>query len=841
MTPLINSNNRNLNFFLKKMDINIFRLISPLLLAFLMVPAADLNAQSRRAQAADEAFENMRYSLAIPKYKKAYSRSKGNKVEKNRITYKLAECYRLTNDMRRAESYFKRLVRLNYDRTEPLVLLRLADAQRANGDYEDALENYKTYVERVPDDPRGQVGIESCELAMEWKDNPSNFEIEELKRINSRENDFSPAYSEPTGNAIIFTSSRDGSTGKDEDEWTGLNFTDLYYTKVDLKGDWSNPVLIDETEAVNTDANEGQSAFNENFSTMYFTRCTKDNVAVNGCQIYRTNKQGRSWGEPEKIDLGGDSTSVFGHPAISPDEKMLIFSSPKNGGAGGKDLWIATRKSEGGSFSTPRNIGPVINTVGDEVFPYLRGDSVLYFASTGHPGMGGLDIFKSVRLEDDKWADPVNLKPPINTHYDDFGITFHPDGLNEGFFSSNRRGGRGGDDVWYFVNPPLLYTVTGKVLDESTLQAVEEAEVSLVSSDGTTVTTHTNTVGYYEFTDEQVKAGTTFEIIVSKEDYFNEKAMETTVGLDASKDFEMDFRLEPIPEDPIVLPEILYDLGKWDLKPQFQDSLQGLIQTLDANETIVVELAAHTDTRDTEERNDILSQKRAESVVEYLIKRGIDPDRLIAKGYGERVPRKLQKTIVRDGVTFPEGAVLDEAYIDSLSAEVEKEAAHQLNRRTEFTIISKDYVPKPKVRTDVEGSEIEVVVNPEEQIIDYRLTPNGLIQADCIINGFTLSFIYDRRTVRPTISLGSALRLLREGAIDKDDFVGNPEQILGEGTIANRAVFIAETLRIANVTLTDVEVQVDKQLMAQMMLGPVTLGKIGEFEIDDKNQKIKFK
>ncbi len=830
-----------MNTLNEKMSTIFLRRLLPVMLAVFVFSAVDIHAQSRRTQAADEDFANMRYSVAIPKYKKAYSRTKGNKVEKNRITYQLAECYRLTNDMRRAEAYYKRLERLKYDRTEPLVLLRLADAQRANGDYEDALENYKRYVEREPDDSRGALGVKSCELAIEWQDNPGNFEIEKLKRFNSREDDFSPSYSDPTGNALIFTSNRDGSTGKKDDDWTGLSFTDLYYAKQDRKGDWSSPVLADDAEAVNTEANEGQAAFNENFSEMYFTRCGKDNVAVNGCQIYKTRKQGRGWGEPEKVDLGGDSTAVYGHPAISPDETMLIFSSPKSGGAGGKDLWVATRKSAGGSFTSPRNLGANINTPGDEVFPYLRGDSVLYFASNGLPGMGGLDIFKSVHNEDGTWGDPVNLKPPINTNYDDFGITFKPDGSNEGFFSSNRRGGRGGDDVWYFINPPLIYTVKGKVTDNNTLQPVENAEVSLVSSDGTTVNTTTNSVGYYEFIDNQVKPGTTFEITVSKDDYFNDKAMETTAGLDASKDFDINFRIEQIPDEPIVLPDILYDLGKWDLKPQFQDSLQGLIETLDANETIVVELAAHTDTRDTEERNDILSQKRAESVVDYLIKRGIDPDRLIAKGYGERVPRKLQKDYVADDFTFKKGTVLDEAFIDSLPNETQKEAAHQLNRRTEFSIVSKDYVPKPKVRTGVEGSEVQVVVNPEENIADYTLTANGLIQSKCIVNGFTLNFIYDSRTIRPTISLGSALRLLKEGAISKNDFVGDPEQILGDGTIANRAVFIAKTLRIANLTIHDVEIQVDHQLKAQMMLGPITLGDFGEYTFDEDKQQIIFK
>lgn len=812
-----------------------------LLVIGLFIGDSQLLAQSKKTQAADEDFRNMRYSMAIPKYKKAYSKTKGNKTEKNRISFQLGECYRLTGQPKRAAAFYKRLVRMKYDHTEPLLLLYLADAELANGHYDNALEYYQKYAERNPDDPRGENGIKSCELADEWKKNPSNFEIKKIKRINSREADFSPSYADKTGNAIIFTSARDGSTGKKQDEWTGQNFTDLYYAKHDRKGEWSTPVPADENGAVNTEANEGQAAFNENFSKMYFTRCGKDNVTINGCQIYVSDKQGRSWGEPELVDLGGDSTSVFGHPAISPDEKMIIFSSPKTGGAGGKDLWVASRQTSGGAFSTPRNLGPVINTLGDEVFPYLRGDSVLYFASNGHPGMGGLDIFKSVKQEDGSWGEPVNMKPPINTNYDDFGICFHPDGLNEGFLSSNRKGGRGSDDIYYFINPPLLYSIKGKVIDNNTLQPVEDVEISLSGSDGTVLTTKTNSVGYYEFTNDQVHPNTTYELLAVKDSYFNAKSMETTVGLDASKDFEINFTLDPIPDEPIVLPEILYDLGKWDLKPQFQDSLQGLIETLDANETIVVELAAHTDSRDTEERNDILSQKRAESVVNYLIMRGIDPDRLIAKGYGERVPRKLNKDFVYEQYTFPKGTVLTEGYIDSLPTQEIRELAHQLNRRSEFSIVSKDYIPKPKNRTVITDSRVKVITNPEENILKFEYTPNGLIQAECIVNGFTLKFVYDRRTIKPTISLGSALRLLKEGAITKNDFEGDPELILGGGTIANRAVFRAETLRIANQTLYNVEIQVDHQLKAQMYIGQLTLDQIGEFEINEEKQEIIFK
>jgi len=811
----------------------------PLFLIVLFFPISIvLNAQERKTLSADEDFASMRYSLAIPKYKKAYSRVKKNKLEKDRITFQLAECYRLTNEPRRSEAFYKRLVRSGYDRTEQIVILRLAEAQHANGKYEEALESYTLYNERVPQDPRGNIGIEACKLAVEWLENPSNFEIIKLRRLNSKEDDFAPAYSEPTGNAIIFTSSREGSKGKNRDEWTGMGFSDLYYARQDQKGDWSTPALADDTGEVNTEDNEGVPSFNGNFSRMYFTRCSRENVTINGCQIYVSRKQGRGWGTPELVELGGDSTSVFGHPAISPDERFIIFSSPRQGGAGGKDLWIASKGEGSTKFSSPRNLGELINTRGDEVFPSLRGDTVLYFASNGHPGMGGLDIFKSVKQEDGSWGAPINLRPPLNSNSDDFGITWHPDGMEQGYFSSNRRGTRGGDDIWFFINPPKVYSIKGRILDNNTLQPVEAAEISLVSSDGTTVTTKSNTVGYYEFSNEQVKQNTTFEVFVNKENYFNDRAMETTVGLEASKDFVMDFRIEPIPAEPIVLPEILYDLGRWELKPQFQDSLQGLITTLDLNETIVVEIAAHTDQRGTDESNDILSQRRAQSVVDYLILRGIDPDRMIARGYGERVAFTIKKDLVRGGYKFEAGAVLSETYIAALPDENAREAAHQMNRRTEFSIISKDYVPKPRIRTNVEDLQVDIVIDPKEYALEYTLTPTGQIQASCIVNAITLNFVYDRRTVRPQISLGSALRLLRDGAITKNDFLGDPDQILGEATIANRAIFVVKTLRIGGVTLNDVEIQIDHQLKSQMMIGDVTLNELGAFEINEEKKQI---
>jgi peptidoglycan-associated lipoprotein len=427
---------------------------------------------------------------------------------------------------------------------------------------------------------------------------------------------------------------------------------------------------------------------------------------------------------------------------------------------------------------------------------------------------------------------------PINSSFDDFAIIFQPEG-EQGFFSSNRSGRKSREDIYSFIIPPVAFTLSGTIKDDRTLQVIPGARVDIVGSDGISMTARTSETGVYMFGKSQIMPNTTYEITVSKDNYFNASGRETTVGYEKSKDLIRDFILQPIPEEPVVLPEILYDLAKWDLKPQYQDSLQGLITTLDENPTLKIELASHTDARDTYERNDILSQRRAQSVVDYLIERGIDPDRLVAKGYGERVPRLLLKDITRDGFTFKEGVVLTETYIDSLSSTPEKEAAHQLNRRTEFRVISKDFVPKPK---NVElGKTVEIQLNPDDNLLKYTPAPKtGFVTAPCIINGFTVQFTFDAKLI-PQISVTEALKLLTSRAIGKDDFVGNPDEILADGTIANRSKLIIKELTIANVTLKNIEFTVISNLTYPLVFGNTIFTQIGDYTIDAAQQQIIFR
>jgi peptidoglycan-associated lipoprotein len=335
-----------------------------------------------------------------------------------------------------------------------------------------------------------------------------------------------------------------------------------------------------------------------------------------------------------------------------------------------------------------------------------------------------------------------------------------------------------------------------------------------------------------------VLPNTTYEIVVSKADYFNSSATLTTVGYEKGKDFTQDFLLKPIPDEPIVLPEILYDLAKWDLKPQYQDSLQGLIQTLDENPRIVVELASHTDARDTYERNDILSQKRAQSVVDYLILRGIDADRLVAKGYGERVPRELLKDVTRAGYTFKAGDVLTEEYIAALPDNEVKEAAHQLNRRTDFSVLRKDYVPSANISN--EPGEVNIQINPEDNVISYtEQDKTGFYIIPVILNGFNDEFIFDDPSPAK-VSLDKALEMLNEGIIGKTDFEGDPARVLANNSIRNNSIFNIKELRIGAKTIRNIKFVVVHRQQVPIVMGKQILQRIGSYSINQEDKTITF-
>ena len=655
-----------------------------LFLFLIFVAFPEISAQKHKSDKAYSSFAAGEYYDAIDLFKDAYSKTK--KADKNlrtEMVFMIAECYRLTNDPKNAETWYKLAVKSSY--SKPEAQYWLAESLKKNGKYPQAVDEFKKYKQIAPSDARADQEIRSCELANEWMRNPEAYKIEELKDINSKESDFSPAYGRDDYGLIYFTTSRDGVAGKKTHGATGQNFTDIFESRVDKKSKWSTPVPV---EVINSEFEEGTPSFSSDYNELYFTRCEAGKREKRGCIIMYTKRNGDKWSDPKNIGLLPDSL-IAAHPSISKDGLTLYFVSDFPGGFGKKDIWKVTRLRPGDTWSKPVNLGPDINTPGDELFPYIREDGTLYFSSDGLIGMGGLDIFKAKPQPDGSWI-VQNMKPPINSFADDFGIAF--EGLNEkGIFSSTRKG-KGNDELYSFELPPLKFNVTGLVKDEKTGAAISSSTVQLIASDGSNLQAETGNVGDFKFT---LKADVDYIFLASKKGYLNGKEKETTKGQDKSREFMVTILLTPV-DRPIDLPNILYDFDKWDLRPESMVSLDKLVETLIDNPTVTIEIMSHTDTRNTEEYNLILSQKRAQSVVDYLVTKGIELDRLTAKGYGKSSTKVVDATISSQYSFLKAGTQLTEQLVNTLANDEQKEIAHQINRRTEFKVMRTDYEPPKK-------------------------------------------------------------------------------------------------------------------------------------------------
>ena len=676
-----------------------FILFSVFLILF---SSSDLDAQrkNRVTQKADKAFEAEMYFEASELYKKGYKKTK-NKAIKAEILFKQAECYRFSGKFKKAANFYKKSIKAKYNNSNPIAILRYADMLMMLGNYEKALVQYKKYSKKVPTDTKAEKGMKSCEFAINWINNPTRYLISKMDIVNSKNNDFSPAFGNRDYTKLYFVSSRKGSSNDKIDERTGEFFTDIYSTSLDKKGKWSKPKA--ELDPINSDNHEGTLCLNQNGTTMFFTTCQSENKKSLGCEISISQLKGKIWGSLNKLEVKVDSNTTIGHPTISADEKVVIFSAEMNGGYGGKDLWMVTRIARG-QWSEPANLGPAVNTDGDEMFPFLHNDGSLYFASNGHVGMGGLDIFKSELDGNGIYVSAINLKSPINSPADDFGMIVERKS-ERGYFTSNRKTwtgtdgvinkSNGSDNIYQFELPPLVLTLQGVILDTKTGAVVTGAKVKIVGDDESALEVTTDNTGSYNF---ELNPLTTYEILVSKEDYLNNKITETTVGIEKNTDIVRDINIDPIKKE-IILPRIEYDFAKSELRPQSILDLDLLIITLNENPNITIELNSHTDFRGTSSQNSMLSQERANVCVEYLISNGIAPERLVANGKGESEPYVLTaedaKHDERGGFfvkkIFKEGDVLTESYINNLKNKY-KEIAHQYNRRTSFKVLSEDYI-----------------------------------------------------------------------------------------------------------------------------------------------------
>lgn len=648
----------------------------------LLVFATTAAAQGKLAEEADDAFKKGFYFNAIELYKKAYTVEKKAST-KAELIFKVGEAYRAIGDPQQAGVWYEKANKAQY--TDPITYLYIGDMLKQEGKYAEAIASYNRFKEKKAGDARADASIAECQQAQEWKDTPTRYSVDPEVLLNTPQYDFTPAFADKKNEMVVYTSTRPGATGAETDQIIGESFSDLFTSSRDRLGKWSEPVKLPIT--INTEGNEGAPIFNAKRSVMYFTRCPMEKKKVYGCDIWMSKKVGNNYSEPVILALRPEKndTITIGHPALTKEEDALIFASDMKGPGhkGGKDLYIVKLDKDGVPTGAATNLGADINTAKDDMFPFVRNDGSLYFSSTGRPGMGGMDIYRAEKSGVNTWSAVDNMRSPINSSSDDFGIAFEGD-EERGFFTSNRAGGKGQDDIWRFFLPDMIFGLQGTAYDKSTGKPLPGTKISVVGTNGSNFSAITDDNGGFSFVengkDRYIKENTTYAIVAEKEGYLVVKDQATTVGLTESTTFVKEYFLQPAEVGGVVdLPTVLYEVDQFALLPASMDSLELAYRTLVDNPTMVVELRSHTDSRPTRKYkggNMELSQKRAQSCVNYLVTKGIDPARMVPVGRGAEEPR-----------------VTDEA-IKKMQTHEEKEAAHQVNRRTDFKVLNYDYVPK---------------------------------------------------------------------------------------------------------------------------------------------------
>ncbi len=641
------------------------------------------SCKSAKLSDAEEKQRIGEYFEAAAIYRKVYTKTSPQKRDlRGYIAYRMAECNRLINNTPRATSAYMNALRYEYP--DSIVSLRLGQMYQKTGRYTEAIRYYNDFLQRNPESELALNGIKGSELAPQWKQNPSRYIIKRMEKFNSRRGDFSPMLYGDKYDQLYFTSSRTPKgANKDKDETvsaiTGIRNNDFFLVKQDEQGNWLAPVELE--DEVNTEFDEGTPSFSKDGNTMYYTYCAQDPEGPRTSEIYVSTRSSAKWGKGTRASIVKDSVTALGHPAISPDGKYLYYVSDAVGGFGGKDIFRS--RLVGNDFGPMENLGPEINTPGDEMFPYVRDSVTLYFASNGHPGMGGLDLFKATQDSTGKWH-VENLKAPINSMGDDFGITFEGN-KEKGFFSSNRNDARGYDHLYSFELPIITIFIEGIVFDVDE-NPIEDATVRIVGKDGLNEKVLAKKDGTYRV---ELERDIRYVMMASARGYLNQNFELRTGPEEKNETYIVDFYLSPISK-PVVIENIFYDFDKATLRPESQKALDEMIKMLNDNPNVTIELGAHTDRKGSDQYNERLAQRRAQSVVDYLIAGGIDKERLEAKGYGESVPKVINKKMAKSFDFLKEGDILTEEFILTLTPE-QQEMADQINRRTEFKVLRTNY------------------------------------------------------------------------------------------------------------------------------------------------------
>jgi peptidoglycan-associated lipoprotein len=618
------------------------------------------------------------YFEAAAIYRKVYTKtSPKERFLRGYIAFRMAECNRLINNTPRAVSAYMNALRYQY--ADSTLLLHLGRMQQKQGAYAEAVKHYRAYLEYDPSNVRAQNGIRGSELALQWRKNPSRYQVVRMEKMNSRRAEFAPMLYGENYDQLYFASSRTKDREAKVNAVTGQVNNNLFLAKQDENGAWLAPEEIE--DEVNTEFDEGTPSFTSDGNTMYYTYCAEDPEGPRTSEIYVSSRSNAKWGKGSRVALVKDSVTALGHPAVSPDGKYLYFVSDAVGGYGGKDIFRARRTEAG--FGPMENLGPRINTPGDEVFPYVRDSATLYFASDGHPGMGGLDLFKATLDSAGLWQ-VENMKFPVNSPADDFGITFA--GRREkGFFSSNRNDLRGNDHLYSFELPPVTVVIEGIVYDVDEYP-LEGATVRIVGRDGLNEKVQTRRDGSYR---TELARDVSYVMMAGARGFLNQHFELQTGPEEKSETYAVDFFLSPV-YTPVVVENIFYAFDSAVLRPESREALDELIRMLRDNPHVSIELGAHTDRMGTEAYNESLAQRRAQSVVDYLIAAGIAPGRLEARGYGESVPKTVSKKMASEWDFLHEGDVLTEDFILALPPE-QQDVADQINRRTEFKVLRTNY------------------------------------------------------------------------------------------------------------------------------------------------------
>lgn len=661
---------------LSALNLSQLRRLLSLTLPVLLAAAVAACGGNKLAQA-DEAMARGEFNDAANAYRKVYNQLKKPEERRQRgeVAYKMGLAYQRLNQSAKASSAFKNAVRYGY--TDSTALLKMAQTLHADGKYAQAVKAYEEYLLHDPANKLAQNGLSGARMASDRKHGQTRYVVRNAKQFNSMRSDFAPMFVPGGDDHLYFTTTNEKVQGSKRSEITGMKRSDIWHVVKNEKGEWQRPEAVE--GELNSEMDEGIVSFSPDGSTMYITKARREPAANTGVEIYTSQRSDAKWRAPVKFEITSDTVSSYGHPAVSPDGQWLYFTSDMPGGSGGKDIWRINLRERAGSLE---NLGEWINTPGDEMFPYLRSDSVLYFASNGHPGYGGLDLFQARLTKSGGWQ-VTNMGRPVNSQGDDFGITF---GKGEsGYFSSNRGHAKGYDHLYSFELPDLKINITGYVLDKDE-EPVPNAVIRIVGNDGSNQKKQARDDGSFSF---PLQRGVSYVMLAGARGYLNQKQEFTSDTAEEDAEYNVDFILASISK-PQVVDNIFYDFDRATLRPESKKALDELVDVLNENPNVTIEMASHTDRLGSEQYNMDLSSRRAKAVIDYLIEAGIKADRLQWQGYGKSRPKTVTKRIAREFPQFPEGTLLNEEYILTLAPE-DQEAADQINRRTEFQVLSTDY------------------------------------------------------------------------------------------------------------------------------------------------------